>query len=286
MDQVAIIALSIMNSIALLIVVSLGLAVIFGMTGVINLAHGEFLTFGALLTITGVKLGLNLWMSMVLGSLLVALGGMVLERVLIRRLYGRLENTLLATWGLSLILVQVAVYFYGSSPSGVQGPFGSIGIGQYTTSVYSLVFDGVAIGLLLAVFALYRYSKYGVLARAVKQIPGMAETLGVHTAQVNTITFGIGAGLAGAGGALLVPVAAVVPTMGQAHVGNAFMTVVLGGGGVITGTGTAAVTLGTVYGSVANLLSPLFGTLALLMVAILLLRVMPTGISGRLGRKL
>lgn len=286
MGQGAAVALAVLNGISVLLVVSIGLAVIFGLTGVINLAHGEFLTFGALFTVTVVGLGVDLWLAMVLATVAVAVAGMLIERLLIRRLSGRLENTLLATWGLSLILVQTAVLLYGSNPSGIESPLGNVRVGDYSVSVYSLMFDAAAFTILALVYLLYTRTKYGVTARAVRQNPHMAECLGVNRAKVNTITFGIGAGLAGAGGALLAPIAAVVPTMGQAYVGNAFMTVVLGGSGVITGTGAASLALGSVYGLVATALTPLFGTLALLFLAIVLLRFMPTGISGRLGRKL
>lgn len=122
-DQLVNLGISVLSSIALLAIISLGLAVLFGMMGVINLAHGEFLMLGAFFTLTGVRLGLNLWIAMVLAALAVGVVGIVIERLLIRHLYGRMPATMLATWGLSLILVQVIVLIYGPATNGIPTPW-------------------------------------------------------------------------------------------------------------------------------------------------------------------
>jgi branched-subunit amino acid ABC-type transport system permease component len=114
----------------------------------------------------------------------------------------------------------------------------------------------------------------------------MASAVGVNAKQVNMLTFGLGAALAGAGGALLAPIAGVVPGMGQAYVGRAFMTVVVGGPGVLTGTASSAGLLGSVDSLVSNLTSAFLGTAALLVLAIVLIRLLPTGISGKVGKQL
>ena len=129
---------------------SLGLAVIFGMMGVINLAHGEFLMLGAFFTLSGVRSGLNVWVAMVVAALAVGVVGLVVERLLIQFLYGRLAATMLATWGLSLILVQVVVLVYGPSTQGISTPLGSTRIGRFSISQYNLVLIAAAV-LLLAV---------------------------------------------------------------------------------------------------------------------------------------
>jgi branched-chain amino acid transport system permease protein len=141
----------------------------------------------------------------------------------------------------------------------------------------------VLLGLVLWVLT---RTRYGLLARASTQLPGMAAALGVNPRRVNMLTFGFGSALAGAGGALLAPIAGVVPSMGQAYVGRAFMTVVVGGPGVLTGTASAAGLLGTVNSVVSQTTTPLLGTTALLVVSMVLLRLLPTGISGRWGRRL
>lgn len=285
-DQLVNFAASLLTSVALLVVISLGLAVIFGMMGVINLAHGEFLMLGAFFTLSGMRAGLNVWLAMIAAALAVGLVGLAVERLLIQFLYGRLAATMLATWGLSLILVQVVVLAYGPATQGIPTPLGAIRVGRYSLSEYNLVLIGAALLLLAVVFLVFTRTRYGTMARAATQLPDMAGAVGINARRVNMLTFGFGAALAGAGGALLAPIAGVVPSMGQAYVGRAFMTVVVGGPGVLTGTATAAGLLGSVDSLVSNVFSSFLGTASLLLVAIVLLRLLPTGISGRWRRQL
>ena len=285
-DQLVNFAASLLTGVALLVVISLGLAVIFGMMGVINLAHGEFLMLGAFFTLSGVRAGLNVWLAMLVAALAVGLVGLAVERLLIQFLYGRLAATMLATWGLSLILVQVVVLAYGPATQGIPTPLGAVRVGRYSLSEYNLVLIAAALLLLAVVFLVFTRTRYGTMARAATQLPDMAGAVGINARRVNMLTFGFGAALAGAGGALLAPVAGVVPSMGQAYVGRAFMTVVVGGPGVLTGTATAAGLLGSVDSLVSNAFSSFLGTASLLVVAIVLLRLLPTGISGRWRRQL
>jgi branched-subunit amino acid ABC-type transport system permease component len=285
-DQVANIAIAVATSVALLVIVSVGLAVIFGMMRVINLAHGEFLMLGAFATLQCTRWGVNIWLAMVLGALFVGGFGVVVERALIQHLYGRLADTMLATWGLSLILVQAVVLIYGPATRGIETPLGSFTLGRYSISDYSLVMIGAALGLLVLVFWVFTRTRYGIVARAVTQRPQMAAALGVNIRFVNMGTFAFGAALAGAGGALLAPLAGVVPSMGQAYIARAFMTVVVGGPGVLTGTSTASGLLGGIEYGVSYGTTPYFGVGALLIAAILILRLMPTGLSGYFGRQL
>ena len=285
-DQLVNFAASLLTGVALLVVISLGLAVIFGMMGVINLAHGEFLMLGAFFTLSGVRAGLNVWLAMIVAALAVGLVGLAVERLLIQFLYGRLASTMLATWGLSLILVQVVVLAYGPATQGIPTPLGAVRVGRYSLSEYNLVLIVAALLLVAVVFLVFTRTRYGTMARAATQLPDMAGAVGINARRVNMLTFGFGAALAGAGGALLAPVAGVVPSMGQAYVGRAFMTVVVGGPGVLTGTATAAGLLGSVDSLVSNAFSSFLGTASLLVVAIVLLRLLPTGISGRWRRQL
>lgn len=285
-DQVANVAISVAQSAALLVIVSVGLAVIFGLMRVINLAHGEFLMLGAFATLSCDKAGINVWASMVIASLAVGLFGLVVERVLIQHLYGRLADTMLASWGLSLILVQAAVLIYGPATQGIATPLGSFRIGEYSFASYTIVLIGSGAGLLLLVWLVFTRTRYGLLARAATQSPRMASALGVNIKLLNMATFAFGSALAGAGGALLAPVAGVVPSMGSAYIARAFMTVVVGGPGILTGTAAASSFLGGIEYGVSYATTPYFGVGALLLAAILILRVMPTGISGRLGRQL
>jgi branched-subunit amino acid ABC-type transport system permease component len=285
-DHLANIAISVLNSVALLAIVSIGLAVIFGMMRVINLAHGEFLMLGAFATLQCTRWGIDIWPAMLLAAGFVGVFGLVVERLLIQHLYGRLADTMLATWGLSLILVQAVVEIYGPATRGVPTPLGSFSIGRYSFSDYTLVMIGAAAGLLVFVLWVFTRTRYGIIARAVIQRPQMAAALGINIRLVNMLTFAFGSALAGAGGALLAPVAGVVPNMGSAYIARAFMTVVVGGPGVLTGTSAASGILGSIEYGVSYATTPFFGVGAVLIAAILILRLLPTGLSGRLTRQL
>lgn len=273
-------------SIAILVLVSLGLAVLFGMMGIINLAHGEFLMFGAFATLGGVRLGLPLPLAMLLATAVVAAFGGLVERLLVRHLYGRLADSMLATWGLSLIMAQAATMIFGASTQGIPTPGGSVRIGDYSIALYSLLLIGAALLLLVLLYVVFTRTRYGVMARAAVQLPQMAAAIGIDPRRINALTFMLGAALAGAAGALLAPLVGVMPTMGQAYIARAFMTVIVGGSGVLTGSAAASVLLGGVENIVSYLATPFFGQAALLLLAIGLVRVMPTGITGRWRRQL
>jgi urea transport system permease protein len=284
MDQLVNIAISLLSSVSLLVIISLGLAVAFGMMGVINLAHGELLMLGAFFTLSGVRTGLSLWLAMVLASLGVGLVGIVVERVLLQHLYGRLAATMLATWGLGLVLVGAVELTYGETNQGIPTPLGHVRIGDYSVSQYALVQIVAAAALLALTYLLFTRTRYGTMARAAAMLPEMASAVGVDVRRTNMLTFGFASALAGAAGALLAPVTGLVPTMGQAYVGKAFMTVVVGGPGVLTGTASSSGLLGSVNYLVSQVSTPVIGTVALLVVAIVVLRFLPTGISGRWER--
>lgn len=278
--------LSISNAGATLVIISLGLAVMFGMMGVINFAHGEFLMLGAFVTLTLAKAGAPLPVAMVVGSLSVGVFGVIVERVLIRRFYSRLESTMLVTFGLSLIMVQAAVFIWGTRTLGIPTPLGKFDLGGFTIATYRLVLIAGALSLLLITWFVFTRTRLGLMARAATADPGMAAGLGINSQRVNMYTFGFGSTLAGAGGALLAPVVAVTPNMGAVYIPQAFMTVVVGGQGVVTGTAGSAGLLGMVLHLVSEAVGPVLGVTALLVTAIVILRVLPTGISGKLGKDL
>lgn len=285
-DQALSFLLTTLTGISVLVLVALGLAIIFGMMRIINLAHGEFLMVGAFVALYAVRAGIPFWLSVPLAAVAVGAFGVVVERLLIQHLYGRLEDTMLATWGLSLIMVQLVVLLFGASTRGLSTPLGSFRFGRYSVSEYSLVLIAAAVAMLVVVFWLFTRTKYGTMARAAMQLPETATIVGIDTRTINMVTFGFGAALAGVAGALLAPVAGVVPSMGQGYIARAFMTVIVGGPSVLTGTTAAAAVLGSIDGTVSFLTTQFYGQAALLIAAIVLLRVMPTGLSGRMRRQL
>src|SRR5438132_7354249 len=151
MDQALIIVISVLTSVATLLIVSLGLAVIFGLMRVINLAHGEFLMLGAYAALVGTRVHLNLWLAILMAGVAVGLFGLLVERLIIRRLYGRMLDTMLATWGLSLVLIQAVSLIFGPATNGIGTPLGSVRVGGYSFSGYTLVLIVAAILLLAAV---------------------------------------------------------------------------------------------------------------------------------------
>lgn len=273
------------DAFAFLVLSACGLAVIFGMMGVINLAHGEFIMCGAYITATCTHAGLPLPLSIIVGALVSALVGMLVEFVVVRHLYERPLDTIVATWGLSLIATQGTLIVIGSTMAGVGTPFGSFQVGAYSYSIYRIVLFFAALGVLGGLYALFNWTSFGVKARATIQVPHMADALGVDTRWIYSLTFACGAGLAGLAGGLYAPTMTLVPTMGATFIMEAFVTVVIGGADVFLGTAPAAAVLGVVKSAMTSWQGQLFGQIGLLVAVIIVVRVLPKGISGFLLRE-
>ena len=285
MDFVVILVLQVLVAVAQLALISIGLAVIFGMMRVINLAHGEFLMLGGFTVVIATNYGVNLWVAMVVAApIVVGLIGIVVERLVIRHLYGRMVDTMLATWGLSLLIVGAVTMIFGNNTRGVSAPLGSVAIGRYQTSVYELTLVVTAVAVFLFAYVFFRFTRLGLVARATMQNAEMAESLGVATGRVYAITFGIGAALSGLAGGLLAPLSGVLPTMGVAYVAKAFITVISGGAAVLAGTASASAILGTLDTVATFIATPVVGEMTLLIAAIILLRLLPQGLTGRVMR--
>lgn len=287
MDQIAALLLQLVYGVANLALISMGLAIIFGMMRVINLAHGEFLMLGGYTVVVATNNGVNIWFAMlILAPLVVGLIGVIVERLLIRWLYGRMIDTLLATWGLSLLLIGLVTSIFGASTATtVSAPLGVIRIGDYSSSGYDLFLLGITLALGLAVYAVLKLTRLGLVARGTMQNAEMAGALGVSTSRIYMITFGLGAAVSGLAGGLLAPVTGVLPTIGATYIAKAFITVISGGASILAGTAAGSVLLGLINGVFSFLAGPTFGEVALLVAAIVLLRLMPRGITGRFFRK-
>jgi urea transport system permease protein len=206
--------------------------------------------------------------------------------LIIRRLYNRILDTMLATWGLSLVLYQAAVMVFGSVTPGIGFSFPSVSIGSYGISAYLLVLVAVAVSLTAALYVLLTRTNYGILARAAMQDPQMAAAIGVESARINTVTFALGCGLAGLAGALLLPVVPATPGMGFAFVVKAFLGVVVAGPLALSGTVVASGVLGALANVTASIWSAVFGDLLFFGATIVLLWSFPQGISLRWRLKL
>ncbi|MBA3478425.1 MAG: branched-chain amino acid ABC transporter permease [Lautropia sp.] len=270
---------------AFLILASAGLAIIFGMMGIINMAHGEFITCGIYVTVIGVQQGLPLPVAQACGALSAGLIGVVLERTIIHRLYDRPLDSILATWGISLIVTQGMLVTLGSSWPGIGTPAGSFEVSPYTFSTYRVVLFVAAVVVMIAIYVLFMRTSFGVLARATMQNARMARALGVRTPRIYAASFGIGAALAGLCGALYAPTMTLIPTMGVTFIVEAFVTVVVGGSNVLLGTVPAAVVLSVIRSGLNAWQGQIVGQIGMLIAVILVIRVLPEGVSGWVARR-
>lgn len=286
MDLAGLLAFNVVAGIATLALITIGLGVIYGMMRIINLAHGEFMMLGAYTAVTAVDAGVNIWIAMlILPPIVVGAISVVIERVVIRFLYGRMMDMMLATWGISLGLIGLVTTLYGNVVRGVSTPVGSFDIGPYGASLYSVVIVAVAVGVLGALYALLRLTKFGLILRATMQNPRMAAALGVSPDRIYMATFALGSALAGLAGGVLAPISGISPAMGAAYVARAFITVLGGGPAIIAGTGLASSLFGTINELVSFKTTPVIGDVALLFAAVLLIRILPQGITGRYLRR-
>lgn len=270
------------DAFAFLVLSAAGLAVIFGMMGVINLAHGEFIMCGAYVTVALSRVGLPLPVAIVCGAVAAGLVGLLVERLVIRHLYHRPLDSIVATWGISLIATQGVLIVLGSTMQGVGTPLGSVEVGMLSYSAYRLVLMATAAAILLALWLLFYRTRYGVIARATIAAPHMARALGVDTPRVYALTFALGAALAGLCGGLYAPTMTMVPTMGATFIVESFVTVVVGGADIFLGAAPAAAILAVIRASLTASYGQFFGQIGLLVTVILVIRVLPNGLSGLL----
>ena len=271
---------------AFLILSSAGLAIVFGMMGVINMAHGEFIMCGAYVTVGMSRLGLPLVLAQLCGAVVAGLIGVAVEAVIVRRFYQRPADTLLATWGLSLVATQGTVLLLGSSLAGIGTPVGSFTVGEYSFSTYRMELFGASLAVLAFVYIVFMRTQFGLLARATMQQASMARALGVRINWVYALSFGLGTGLAGLCGGLYAPTMSLIPTMGSTFVVESFVTVVIGGANLLLGTAPAGVLLAIIRTGLNAWHGQIVGQIGMLLAVILVIRVLPDGITGWVNRRL
>jgi urea transport system permease protein len=281
---------------SVLLLAAIGLAITFGVMGVINMAHGEMVMIGAYTTFVTQEVirqsfpGLFDWslaFALPLAFLVTALVGVAIERGIIRWLYGRPLETLLATWGLSLILQQGVRSLFGPTNRLVGNPTwmsGSFSLGELVITWNRLWIVVFAVAVLCALFAILNRTPLGLQMRAVTQNRRMASAMGIRTPLVDAMTFGLGSGVAGLAGVALSQIDNVSPNLGQAYIIDSFMVVVFGGVGNLWGTLVGAFSLG-----IANkLLEPYAGAvlakIVILVMIILFIQRRPRGLFALRGR--
>lgn len=273
------------DAFAYLTLSSLGLAVIFGMMGVINLSHGEFVMCGAYVTILSAKAGLPLPLAMLAGAFAAAVAGALLEILIVRHLYSRLFDSIVATWAVSLITQQTMLIVAGPSIEGLSTPFSSFEFGEYSFSTYRALLPVFSVAVLALLYLLFFRTNYGIYARATIQNARMARCLGLRTSRIYTFTFALGAGLAGLAGAIYAPTISAVPTMGSGFIVPAFVTVVTGGANALQGIFPAAGFLGLIQSAMTAGYGQLAGQIGLLLTVILIIRLLPQGVGSLFIRK-
>jgi urea transport system permease protein len=285
MDYAGVVTLEILYMIAFLVLTSAGLAIVFGMMRVINLAHGEFVMLGGYTTIACSRAGIDIYVAMlVISPIVVGLIGLVVERGIIRFLYGRMIDTMLATWGLSLLLIGLVTLIFGNSAVSVPAPIPGYQLGEYQMGGYNLFIILVTAALIIAMWGVLKFTRAGLIARGAMQGPDVVASLGYDPRKVYMITFTVGAALSGLAGGVLAPLTGLLPSAGGAYIAKAFITVITGGAAVISGTLSSAVIFGTINQIVSFAVHPVLGEIAMLALAIILLRLMPKGITGRFFR--
>src|SRR3984885_8506957 len=281
---------------SVLLLAAIGLAITFGVMGVINMAHGEMVMIGAYVTFVvqdTIRTSHPAWfdyslaISIPLAFIVAGCVGILVERCIIRFLYGRPLETLLATWGLSLILQQAVRTIFGpnnrevGNPSFMSGAFDLGGIPITYNRLWIICF---ALAVFVALLGLLRFTRFGLEMRAVTQNRTMAASMGIRTSRVDALTFGLGSGIAGIAGVALSQIDNVSPNLGQTYIIDSFMVVVFGGVGNLWGTFAGAFLLGIANKFLEPFAGAVLGKIAILVLIILFIQKRPRGMFALKGR--
>jgi urea transport system permease protein len=282
---------------SILLLAALGLAITYGLMGIINMAHGELMMIGAYSTYVVQNIFRDylpgafqfyLLAALPVAFLVSAGVGMVIERLVLRHLYGRSLETLLATWGISLFLMQLVRTIFGAQNVGVENPVwmsGSVSLAASLSLPYNrIVIIGFSIAVLAFMWWLLTRTRMGLFVRAVTQNRTMARCVGVPTARVDTMAFGLGCGIAGLAGVALSQIGNVGPDLGQHYIVNCFMVVVLGGVGQLAGTVLAAMGLGIVSKFLEGITGAVIAEIVVLVFVVVFIQRRPQGLFAMTGR--
>ncbi|WP_315757693.1 branched-chain amino acid ABC transporter permease [Bradyrhizobium sp. SZCCHNRI2007] len=273
------VALDAVTTAAMLFIIAAGLLIVFGVMKIINFAHAAFLTVGAYAALVGTQLNLPWFLILPLAFAAGAVCGGVTEVAIVRRLYKRPLDAILATWGLGIVLGQLITLMFGREVQFVQAPIsGTIHLFGADYSAYRLVMIVAAIIVGLLFTALLNGTRLGLSTKAVIMNEMLAQGLGVDSSRVRLITFALGSGLAALSGALITPLSSVDPNMGVPWLIGAFMLVMVSGGSLLALAGSCAV-LGTLQVLVSTFVNPILGGLTIAICAAIVLRIRPEGFA-------
>jgi urea transport system permease protein len=275
--------------VAILVIAALGLAIIFGVAGVINMAHGELIMVGAYTAAVVGKLGGNTFIAIPVAFVVVGLLGLIIERGIVQWIYDRPLETLLATWGVGIILQVVMKLIFGpelyyvGAPKILEGGFRMIG--RLPFPWYRLFLIIMAVLLLLLVFYVIFKTNLGLKVRAVRRNRTISGCLGIDTARVDMTIFAFGCGLAGIAGAVLAPIKSVSTTMGFPYAVDSYMVLVLGGVGSLWGVLTGGALIGESETVLSFIFNNVIGRLLVFVFIVVIIRIVPRGIFGYYERR-
>lgn len=286
MEQIVVIGLDALNFTLIIILVAMGLVIIFGLMNVINFAHGELFLLGAYTVVVVESLGGGFWLGMALAPIVVGAIGIVFEELVIRHIYQRFLDTILATWGLSIAIKQIIIIIFGPVSYQVSEvlPF-TVDVFGVTYPAYRLFIMGITIVVIFVVMALFFRTKFGLSARAVIANRHMSSCLGINTRLLDRTTFAIGAALAGFAGAVMSPLMSVDPQMGLGFLVPAFLSILVGGAGNLIGVLAGASIVGVTDTVIAAIWSPVLAQIIVFSLAIVIIRLFPKGVTSWRSRK-
>lgn len=271
--------LDIATTAAILFVVAAGLLIVFGVLKIINFAHGAFLTVGGYAAFVTTQLGLDPWLAAPLAVIIGAGLGAVVEAAVVRPLYSRPLDAILATWGLGIVVVQLITLVFGRGTNFVRSPVeGAVSLLDTHYSLYRLIMLAIAVALGLAMTAVFQLTNLGLTARAVIMNETLAQSLGINSARIRFMTFTIGSALAALAGALITPLLSVDPLMGVSWLLNAFMLVMVSGASLASLAG-ACLVLGGAQVVISTYGNPVLGAMSIVVLAAVVLRVRPSGFA-------
>jgi branched-chain amino acid transport system permease protein len=264
---------------ALLFIISSGLLIVFGVMKIINFAHAAFVTVGGYAALVGSRLGLPWALVLPLAFVTGAVCGAVTEATIVRWLYQRPLDAILATWGLGIVIGQIITLIFGREVQFVQAPIiGTVGLLGVDYSAYRIVMIAAAIIVAVVFTALLSGTRLGLTTRAVIMNEMLAQGLGVDSSRVRLVTFAIGSGLAALSGALITPLSSVDPNMGLPWLISAFMLVMVSGGSLFA-LAASCVVLGGIQVIVSTFVNAILGGLTIAICAAIVLRIRPEGFA-------
>jgi branched-chain amino acid transport system permease protein len=267
---------------SILVILVLGLGVIVGLMGVFNFAHGEMVLLGALVPYLVVKWGGSVWIGMLLAPFALALVGLVVERLIIRRLYDQPLTVLLVTWGLALSIREIVRTILGTSARSVPHPLeGRVTIGGVILPEWRMVIVGCSVALVVGTYLALTRTTIGLKVRATLDDPDLARASGISPDRIYSFTFAFGAGLAGLAGALLVPLTSLYAELGVNYLIRSFFAVMVGGTGSFGGSVAGATFVGGTSGTLPLVMSNVLADVLVFVIAVVVLRVRPQGIWKR-----